>query len=223
MQLNEQIITVFSSALPLIVGLTALLAAFVFLSRGRIKFGALQFDFERRARETILKEIKDDVAQGSSPQAALMREYHAQGLSQSKISFWFSLIFASLGFAIIALSIGLFLQNTGSGESWIDTAAKPIFTLVAGAIIDAVAALFFVQSNKARELMVEFFDKLRNDRKLDEALALMSDIDDVQIAAKSKSLISLSFAGVSVDKNVLDALFPAAPPFESAPSQSVVT
>ena len=92
-----------------------------------------------------------------------MREYHAQGLSQSRVSFWFSLVFASLGFAIIALSVGIFLQRVDNPNvGWLETAGKPVFTLVAGTVIDAVSALFFVQSNKARQLMTEFFDKLRS-------------------------------------------------------------
>jgi hypothetical protein len=78
----------------------------------------------------------------TAPQYALLREYHAQGLSQSRISFWFSLVLASLGFAIIAFSIVLFTQQTG--DTW-SGAGKPLFALVAGTIIDAVSALFFVQ------------------------------------------------------------------------------
>jgi hypothetical protein len=36
-----------------------------------------------------------------------------------------------------------------------------------------VSALFFVQSNRARNLMTAFFDKLRQDRSLEEALRLI--------------------------------------------------
>ena len=122
-----------------------------------------------------------------------MREYHAQGLSQSRVSFWFSLTFASLGFAIIALSVGLFLQRIDNPSAgWLDTAGKPIFTLVAGTVIDAVSALFFVQSNKARQLMTEFFDKLRVDRKLDEALRLMTEIPDPR-SSSQRSLCPKAF------------------------------
>jgi hypothetical protein len=137
-----------------------------------------------------------------------MREYHAQGLSQSKISFWFSLVFASFGFSIIALSVGLFLQgNQNPSGGWLETAGKPAFTLVAGTVIDAVAALFFVQSNKARQLMVEFFDKLRVDRKLDEALALISKIEDKSISGRVRGIIAMNFSEVPLDQNILKAMF----------------
>ncbi len=81
-----------------------------------------------------------------------------------------------------------------------------MFTLVAGTVIDAVAALFFVQSNKARELMTEFFDKLRVDRKLDEALRLMSDISDPIVASCVKGIAALTFAEVTMDSAVLGAM-----------------
>ena len=37
-----------------------------------------------------------DEVEAADKQYLLLREYHAQGLAQSKISFWFSLIFAAL-------------------------------------------------------------------------------------------------------------------------------
>jgi hypothetical protein len=79
--------------------------------------------------------------------------------------------------------------------------------LVAGTVIDAVAALFFVQSNKARQLMVEFFDKLRVDRKLDEALALISKIEDKSISGRVRGIIAMNFSEVPLDQNILKAMF----------------
>jgi hypothetical protein len=88
----------------------------------------------------------------------------------------------------------------------LESAGKPIFTLIAGTVIDAVAALFFVQSNKARQLMTEFFDKLRVDRKLDEALQLMKDIGDPVIASRIKGVVALSFSDVSLEKLALSEM-----------------
>jgi hypothetical protein len=193
-----------SSLLPAVVALIGIISMFVFLARGRIEFGKFRFDFEKGTSEQVRQRIEGDIRAGASPQNALMAEYHAQGLSQSRISFWFSLVFASLGFAIIALSIGIFLQgNPNASGGWLETAGKPVFTLIAGTIIDAVSALFFVQSNKARQLMTEFFDKLRIDRKLDEALQLMKDIDDPAIASRIRGVVALTFSDVPLDKLVL--------------------
>jgi len=112
-----------------------------------------------------------------------LSNYYLQVLYQSKISFWFSLIFASLGFLIIILSI--FLYKEGSFD-------KSILSLVSGLLIDAVSALFFVQSNKAQKAMGDFFEKLRIDKNNLEARRVcelienkhLRDITKVQLAFK---------------------------------------
>jgi hypothetical protein len=168
----------------------------------------LSFDRSHSEVEDIRQPLETggDTDKGSQPYL-LLKEYHARGLAQSRTSFWFSLIFASIGFAVIALSIGIFLQQTRDASAgWLDTAGKPIFTLVAGTIIDAVAALFFVQSNKSRQLMVDFFDKLRVDRKLDEALRLASSVDDKTTASNLKALLSMNFAKIAIDRALFESV-----------------
>jgi hypothetical protein len=44
--------------------------------------------------------------------------------------------------------------------------------------------------------MVEFFDRLRVDKKLDDALDLTQQIDDEAIKSRLKVLLALDFAGV---------------------------
>src|SRR5258706_11140655 len=112
---------------------------------------------------------------------ALLIQYHSQGLAQSKISFWFSLIFASIGFAIIVIAI-LTVQR----EVSIWDQGRTFITLISGTIIDTVSALFFVQSNKARQLMTDFFDKLRMDRKFEESLRLADQITDTKLQSALK-------------------------------------
>lgn len=133
----------------------------VFIRRGRIKFGNNVLDFganvdleAERIRRRIIEETPE--ASPAEKQFLLMSEYHAQGLAQSKISFWFSLIFASIGFFVIIVSI--FMVNR---ESDFVEQGQAFVSLVAGTIIEAVSALFFVQSNRARQLMTDFFDRLR--------------------------------------------------------------
>jgi TRADD-N domain-containing protein len=200
----EYLLIALKDIVPPVTAMAGVMAALFFLLISR---GSARPDSEKRTQERISTEIEEEAAKGHPPQNTLMREYHTQGLSQSRVSFWFSLIFASLGFAIIALAVGIFLQSdANSNAGWLDTAGKPIFTLIAGTVIDAVAALFFVQSNKARQLMTEFFDKLRVDRKLDEALGLMSSIPDPAIASRVKGIVALAFAEVTMDSGVLGTL-----------------
>ena len=116
-------------------------------------------------------------------------EYHQQSIGQARISFWFSLIFASVGFLIIATSIFTYSDKTG------------YIGIIAGTIIDAVSALFFMQSNKARILMSEFFDKLRQDRKLEESLNLCQSIDDEFLRNALKVKLSLFFSGLEDSYN----------------------
>lgn len=121
-------------------------------------------------------------------------EYHQQSINQSRISFWFSLIFAMIGFLIIATSIFTYSDKSG------------YLGIVAGTIIDAVSALFFVQSNKARQLMSDFFDKLRQDRKLEESLKLCESIDDVFLRNAVKVKLSIYFSGIEDSHNIVSEI-----------------
>jgi hypothetical protein len=163
-------------------------------------------DFDRTAISEIRSKLEAAGAEAGFRQYALLREYHAQGLAQSRVSFWFSLTFASIGFAVIALAVGIYIQGPPISSGLLDNAGKPIFALVSGTIIDAVAALFFVQSNKARQLMTEFFDKLRTDRKLDESLKLVESISDPSVASRLKALLALHFADVPVELRLFESV-----------------
>jgi hypothetical protein len=185
--------------------------------------GARQIEIELGHHRRV---IPDQTAQAGAQQFALLREYHSQGLAQSRISFWFSLVFAAIGFFVIVLSVGLFITQ-GQQPDPTTSLHKPTFALVAGTIIDAVAALFFVQSNRARQLMTEFFDKLRIDRKLDEALRLANEIIDQKVQASLKAVLALSFADVKSAEGTLAAVLgprpPSAPVPEVSPADNVET
>jgi hypothetical protein len=78
--------------------------------------------------------------------------------------------------------------------------------LVAGTVIDAVSALFFVQSNKARLLMTEFFDRLRTDRKFEESLRIADGIPDTEAQSRLKVILAINFAGVNSNDAMLREL-----------------
>jgi TRADD-N domain-containing protein len=136
---------------------------------------------------------------------ALLREYHAQGLAQSKISFWFSIAFASLGFVLIAATVVTSVVSQDEGVT-----AANVVALIAGAIVEAVSGLFFVQSNRARELMVEFFDRLRQDHGRDRALEIAAEVPDEHIRSRLQATLSLSLAGASVPDQVMHVILDAA-------------
>ena len=60
-------------------------------------------------------------------------EYHNQTLNQARTSFWFSILFASVGFVVILTSIVI---SSGAGT----------LGVISGVITEAVSALFFYQS-----------------------------------------------------------------------------
>jgi hypothetical protein len=171
----------------------------------RLRIGPLDLilDQERRIRDRL-------PAPGTEPrqedrQYALLREYHAQSLAQSKVSFWFSLVFASLGFVVIVSGLLLVDRNSDLASQ-----GATIFSLISGTIVEAVSGLFFVQSNKSRELMGDFFNRLRVDRKLDEALRLVSGMGDGHLRSKTEALLALHFSEVNPGASILEALLAAA-------------
>ena len=197
----------------LIVPITILISVFIliisvltYVRRGRVKFGSFSVDFEKGLGE-LHKDGKTkrpswEKKPPEQKQYLLLKEYHSQGLAQSRISFWFSLIFASLGFAVIVIAILAMdrtVEFTKQGATFI--------TLTAGTIIDAVSALFFVQSNKARKLMTEFFDKLRADRKFEKSLLLADQIPNEDLQSRLKIMLSLNFADVKSTDGILSSMF----------------
>jgi len=203
----SRLIQVISSSSALIVALVVVVIAIVtYRGKGMLKVGRFSLDFQRDFEnqvEQIRQKISEKIPEGrpEDKQYLLLREYHAQGLAQSKISFWFSLIFASLGFAVIItaiLTMDRGVRLTQQGQTFI--------TLIAGTIIDAVSALFFVQSNKARQLMTQFFDKLRTDRKLEESLRLTTQIPDPTLQSRVKTLLALNFADVKSTDDILSSV-----------------
>jgi len=72
-----------------------------------------------------------------------------------------------------------------------------IARFIAGGIVDAVAALFFVQSKRAQESMAEFFDKLRRDRNHLEARKLCENLDTPEAKDALRVRLALHYAEVA--------------------------
>lgn len=184
-----------------------LIAILTYFRKGKLRAGRFMVDFKKDI-ESVVKEVEEAIPEEVSKkppeerQFLLLRQYHSQGLAQSKISFWFSLIFASLGFVVIIIAI-LMMDK----EAKLTEQGRAFIPLIAGTIIDAVAALFFIQSNKARRLMTEFFDKLRTDRKFEESLQLADQIPDKTLQSRLKIMLAMSFAEVKSTDGVLSSMF----------------
>lgn len=88
------------------------------------------------------------------------------------------------------------------------TNATSMVGLLAGTIINAVAGLFFVQSNRTRRLMSEFFDRLRNDEKIFVAMGLVNSLKEKDAQTRLKCVLALSFSNVELSKDILESLMP---------------
>src|SRR5262249_19450671 len=104
---------------------------------------------------------------------ALMK-YQEQVLKQSRLSFWFSLISATIGFAVVAWALANSTEASSQGNRLLGTASV-------GLVNEAVSALFFVQSYRAQKLMTEVFDRIRSDRQKEQALEVSRTIPDEKL------------------------------------------
>jgi hypothetical protein len=132
-----------------------------------------------------------------------LARYYGQILAQSKISFWFSLIFASLGFAVIIVAVFLYASSP---------AGATVAQFAAGVVMDSVAALFFVQSRNAQKSMGEFFDKLRRDRQQLESRKLCESLDNSVARDALRIQLSLHYAEVATAPEVAKSIFNTALP-----------
>lgn len=129
---------------------------------------------------------------------ALLGEYHAQTLAQSQLAFRVSLVFASLGFILIAATIVVAVLG-GDAEATDET----LIALAGGTVIEAVAALFFALANQTSRKMAGFFDSARADRSLEEALELADRIPDPGVQSRLKTVLALRLAAAEASDQVV--------------------
>lgn len=165
-----------------------------------------------RRQETSVAEVATEIsdrlpepaASAEDKQYALAKEYHAIGLAQARQSFRASLVFAALGFVFIGAGMLYIRPSAGLTQQ-----GATAFALLAGAIVESVAGLFFVLSNRAQELMTSHFDRLRSDRKLDEALKMVDTITFEGLRSRTKAILTIHFAGLEAKEERLACLIGA--------------
>lgn len=168
----------------------------------KIRFGGLEFETNtpevRAFREALERANEQPQQKQQLPfEVEQLANYYAQILSQSKVAFWFSLIFASLGFMVIVVAAFLY-NKTDAGSA--------IAQFIAGLIMDAVAGLFFVQSKNAQQSMGEFFDKLRKDRAQAESRALCESVETAEAKDALRVHLALYYAGLESHDRVASSI-----------------
>jgi hypothetical protein len=186
-----------SSSVQVIAGVASILVALAiivvamrsgFLSR--VRFGAFEIVASPKEQAQAAALVAAVTTPDKEPvpfETEQLAQYYAQVLAQSKVSFWFSLFFASLGFGVIVIAGFSYTKDAGG-------AAAAQF--IAGIIMDAVAALFFVQSKNAQAAMGDFFDKLRRDRQQVESRRLCESITSGPARDALRVQLSLHYADV---------------------------
>lgn len=157
----------------------------------RVKLNAEQSEEPDQGQDPMhLQRVED---------RALLQEYHARSLTQSQLSFRFALGAAVFGFAFIMFSV--FTVAVGG----FDQAGVAGLQLGAGVVVESVAGLFFVLSNQSRRMLGAFFDKLREDRKLDESLRLARELPESS-AVRDRLQAALAIQLAGANESVLSAV-----------------
>ncbi len=120
-------------------------------------------------------------------EATALANYYNQVLARSNISFWFSLVFASIGFGVIIFA---FLTHNSADVT------GSIVKVTSGVVIDSVASLFFVQSVRAQKSMSEFFEKLRLDRGSSVAREMIAEIEDPERRDQLRAQLIIKYAAI---------------------------
>ncbi|MGH3853600.1 MAG: TRADD-N-associated membrane domain-containing protein [Pseudonocardiaceae bacterium] len=92
------------------------------------------------------------------------------------------------GFVVIL--VGVIFAIIGAAPS------QTLIPVAGGAIIEAVSLLFVGQDRRNQQRMFEFFERLREDRKLDESLELLRMITDDSIRSRMQAILALHFGGI---------------------------
>jgi hypothetical protein len=181
---------IFSNASVLIAVLSVIFLLVAAIRKGSIKqivIGPLKVEGSGITKKDLITIEKTDHGQKEPFEITALANYYNQALSRANISFWFSLIFASIGFGVI-----IFAFASHEASDLYGTIVK----VVSGTVIDAVSALFFVQSTNAQKSMSEFFEKLRLDRLNAEARDMIAEIENVERRDQLRAQLILKYSGI---------------------------
>lgn len=187
--------------IPVVAALTAtmgVMAAAIPMLVRKEKTGNSNNDSSAPEREVEVG-VSPPLIDGTSPtpfEVQQLAGYYSQTLSQSRISFWFSLIFAAIGFMIIVGGAALYTDGGLTASA---------IKISSGIVIDGVSALFFIQSRRSQEAMSAFFEKLRNDRQFAEARSICNEISDNRSKDHLKTILVLHYSGLDA-KSVIESL-----------------
>lgn len=143
----------------------------------------------------LINSIKKEQNKDTTLGVEQLARYYTLISQQTKISFWFGLIFAIFGFSILLI---VTFSNTEINPS------KTIASFLSTSIIEGVAILFFLRSNKARKEMETFFSKLRKDKQQGIARKLIDSIEDSKLKDTVKTQLALYYSGIQNNTSLIN-------------------
>ncbi|WP_143685903.1 TRADD-N-associated membrane domain-containing protein [Streptomyces sp. 1331.2] len=144
--------------------------------------GELQFDGRVGHRHRDYRDPAQD---------ALLVENYALGITQARFSFLVSIAFAAIGSLILLGGVALAIWHAqGDGQRY-----AAIVASTAGTVTDLTAAMFFVQSNRARRDMAIQGAQMRVDhqeaRDITVAMEVLDGLEDSMKAAEVRGELVL--------------------------------
>lgn len=182
-QISESFSAV-AAALALAITIIAIALAVLGYARG--KRGQEELE-QKLIAEGILEQASASTSPSEPFEITALAQYYKQALSRASISFWFSIIFASIGFSFILFAFASYTA---------DDIAGTVLKVAGGTIIDAISILFFVQSTNAQRSMSDFFEKLRLDRLNAEAREMIAEIENAPMRDQLRSQLILKYSGI---------------------------
>jgi len=158
----------------------------------------------------------------SDAQESMLNRIYTHGLQQARISFFVSLGFAAFGSAILLIGVWLAIIHADTNGSRYGA----IVTQTSGAVINILAGVFFLQSNRTRRDMgsqgVMLRDDSRFDRRLKAATVLSDNISEERLRNTVRAQIALQLVGGQLDTpESTDQSQPEAePPSDASPIDS---
>jgi hypothetical protein len=189
-----------ATAASVILALVALVAG-AWTSLKGLRVGSIEIDPVGVPRVVLTRKGDSAAGAGGPPDPAAaptakepeafevkaLATYYNRALSRATISFWFSIIFATIGFGVIIFA----LLSHDSSDLY-----ATILKVVSGTVIDAVSSLFFFQSTNAQKQMGDFFEKLRLDRLISDARAMIGEVENAERRDQLRAQLVLKFAGI---------------------------
>ncbi|MER6351193.1 hypothetical protein ABT186_04905 [Streptomyces sp. NPDC001634] len=135
----------------------------------------------------------------SDAQESMLTRIYTHGLAQAKLSFFVSLAFAVIGSTVLLFGVWLAILHADTNGNRYGA----IVTQTSGAVIDILAGVFFLQSNRTRRDMgsqgVMLRDDSRFDRRLKAATVLSDNISEERLRNTVRAQIALQLVGGQLD------------------------